>query len=79
MTRRHDGVLQYGDLIDAARDIPDIEPTDYPPEQFEDLREALSDHISVCRWCDAEFVNGWSDKFCTDQCEVDYRREYYDD
>jgi hypothetical protein len=30
-----------------------------------------------CRWCGDEFLVGWTETFCTDQCDVEYINEYY--
>lgn len=70
MTHRHGGKLSHGEIRDAAS----REGLD-PDRPIETIREEL--HISTCKWCGAEFVNGWSEGFCTDQCEVDYIKEYH--
>lgn len=44
-------------------------------QSYEELREELD--IKKCRFCDKEFVIGWSDKFCSDGCEVEYINEYH--
>lgn len=72
MTRRNKGELTDGQVITAARSAG--LSTHLPVGE---LREQLD--ITECRWCSAEFVEGWSDKFCTDRCEVDYINEYHRD
>lgn len=71
--------MRYDALKNAARDVAGVDPEDYGPAEYDALREEMSDKIKECRWCDAEFVTGWSDTFCTDQCEIAHINEYHRD
>lgn len=79
MTPRNGGELTFGQLRDAARDVPSVSPEDFDPGDYAGLREAMGEHITECRWCGSEFINGWSEEFCTDQCEVDHINEFHRD
>lgn len=48
-----------------------------PDQSYEELREVIEIH--ECKWCDDEYLRGWSDEFCSDTCEVEYINEYHRD
>lgn len=46
-----------------------------PEQSYENLRERIE--ILTCKWCGDEHLGGYSEKFCTDACEVNHINEYY--
>lgn len=67
--------ITHGELLEAARDVPTVDPDEHDTPA--DLRAAMSDEITQCRWCGDEFVHGWTGRFCSDTCEVAYINEYH--
>lgn len=65
--------VTQGELQEAARD----EGID-PDQPYDELRQAVDEAIGIksCGKCGDEFVYGWSDRFCTDGCEVEYIHAY---
>lgn len=46
-----------------------------PDQSYEELRDEID--VNTCQWCQDEYITGWSEKFCTDGCEVEYHHEFY--
>jgi len=44
-------------------------------KDYEELRDEID--IKVCGYCRNDFLYGWTEKFCSDTCEVHYINEYY--
>lgn len=65
MKRMHKGELQEAARLNGIN----------PDRSYNELREALD--IKTCDFCGSEFVTGWTDRFCSDACEVQYINEHF--
>lgn len=63
--------VTHGELQSAAKSRG-VDPT----LTYEELRERIE--INTCDWCGDEFIHGWTDRFCTDGCQVQYINEFLD-
>lgn len=53
------------------QEFADQERIDYDEDiSYEELRELVE--IQECKQCGTEYLRGYSEKFCSDGCEVQY-------
>lgn len=62
--------LTKGELMTAAAN----QGVD-PDQSYENLRNAVS--FGVCKQCGTEHLQKYSDKYCSDTCEVQYINENF--